>query len=137
MGHVRHALLTLVLSVGGTLAGVVPGMASPESVVNERLPVSRAEIEARWGIDCESAIGQLRGVILGDADIAKERLDSLAAEIRLCAFLDQAHGPGKIDYFRIAQHMNAWRSCTDDCPVAAGELRSLLAGLDMNQGEIP
>jgi hypothetical protein len=90
----RKLLLILALA---PLAAASP---DPDSdMVNERIPVSRVELEAHWGVDCRAAWAEVvRVVAARDCSV----LPALRDALRLCTFIYQppgaAPGPGCPDY---------------------------------------
>jgi len=84
--------------------------------VNERIPVSRAEMEAHWQVDCVAAWEHL---LAGAAQPTKQPTDKdncgitdqLRRDIQLCAFIYQAPGGDSghdcPDYRGVSKHLNA------------------------------
>lgn len=77
----------ILLLAAGALA------ASEADTVNERIPVSKTQLEAHWGVDCAGLAGQLRGD-MGRAFGGKDCgvTPSLLTDLQLCAFIYQPPG---------------------------------------------
>ena len=85
-----HKFCFLLLSAPAVYA------AGLSDAVNERIPVTRAELEAHWHVDCEASWAQL--VSAGVREHAGANCgiaNGLRGELQLCAFIYQAPGDGK------------------------------------------
>ena len=77
----------LLLSLSQPLA------ASESDTVNERVPVSKAELEAHWDVDCAQVADSMAQVVMGptSGDVC-EFSPGLRHQLQLCAFIYQAPG---------------------------------------------
>lgn len=85
-----------------------------EDLVNERPPVTRAELERLWGVDCPVAVAGIRraldaapaGAVPGPA---VERLRALESRLERCAILDRRDGRDAPRHAMLLQRMELWR----------------------------
>jgi hypothetical protein len=77
----------LLLSLSEPLA------ASESDTVNERVPVSKAELEAHWHVDCARVADSMAQAVIGPTSgDACEFSPELRHQLQLCAFIYQAPG---------------------------------------------
>lgn len=64
--------------------------ADDSNAVNERIPVTRLEMERHWQVDCTASWGQLKQVaqVHQDCEVAS----GLLRQLQLCAFIYQPPG---------------------------------------------
>jgi hypothetical protein len=100
--------------------------AAPVSdTVNERIPVSRLELEAHWQVDCSAAWVELEQLAAATGQCAPE--DRLRRTLQLCAFIYQPPG-GEVDAacpdFAAALDLLGAGPAPDSC----GSLANFLSG---------
>lgn len=86
--HIGCLLVLAPLAWGGTEA----------DAVNERIPVSRAALEAHWRVDCDASWNRLGSA--GDLSRAGESClipADLRDQLQLCAFIHQPPGGSRDD----------------------------------------
>lgn len=78
-----------LLFTSGALAAAV------SDTVNERIPVSEAELEAHWRVDCSGVSNRLRETMgRSKAGEGCHPAPALRHQLQLCAFIYQAPGSG-------------------------------------------
>ena len=91
-----HPLIALTLIALTLLAPLSLAQGSSNvdpNAVNERIPVSKAEMEAHWQVDCAGAWAGLQHLLLGSSSRKGcEIPEKLRRDIQLCAFIYQAPG---------------------------------------------
>jgi hypothetical protein len=111
---INHTGIAILLLISPLLSPLSLAGDSADAV-NERLPVSKAEMEAHWQVDCAAAWEQL---LAAAAQPTKQPTNTdncgipgqLRREIQLCAFIYQAPGgaPGQDcpDYRGVSEQLN-------------------------------
>ena len=98
--------------------------------VNERIPVTKAELEAHWKVDCASTWSSLqaasRPAPTGDSCGVN---DLIRRQIQLCAYIYQAPGDNSKhrcpDYRSVSEHLQQ-PSATADCASLHTLIRQLV-----------
>ena len=114
----------MIKCAGFALLLSLPALALADTdgdAVNERIPVSKAELESHWQVDCAAALIRLQAATArpstGDhCQITAE----LVHEIKLCAFIYQAPGDNAKhpcpDYRRLREQLGQPGDLVADCP---------------------
>ena len=89
--------------------------------VNERIPVSKAELESHWQVDCAAALTRLQAAVAHPStDEHCQTTAELAHEIKLCAFIYQAPGDNTRhpcpDYGLLWEQLGQPGDLATDCP---------------------
>lgn len=133
MGHARHALLILALSAGGSSIAAVPD----DAVVNERPPVTRAQLEESWGVDCIRLAFVLQGLLDSDFRVIAER-PFLQEQVRLCAHLDRVQERDGLPFVHLSKALEILLACHaadgTSCDAQRTVVLQMLCRLDVNQG---
>lgn len=92
-GYCSMVSLCLLLVLASGLPAVAVGAGSVSDAVNERIPVSGAELEAHWGVDCPATWASL-GAQVEQADGGEQCVVSpqLRRPLELCVFIYQRPG---------------------------------------------
>jgi hypothetical protein len=107
---------TLMLSLSALALADTDGDA-----VNERIPVSRAELESHWQVDCATALTRLLAAAARPPNYNHcEITAEMVHDIKLCAFIYQAPGDNAEhpcpDYRRISTQLGQPGNLATDCP---------------------
>jgi hypothetical protein len=95
--------------------------ADNSDAVNERIPVSRAEMELHWKLDCNSSWGQLKQVAHAHQGAQGcEVASGLLRQLQLCAFIYQP--PGSPAAGACPDYQSAYRAAGQGDCVALGLL---------------
>lgn len=120
-----HDVSALLLIASLTLALPLSPAGPGEDIINERPPVSRAELESRWGVSCTAASQDVRvlaALIRSKPSDSKVIMpldtDSLLNELGLCAVIDKAlrKRPGKLPggYQEMHDALAEWSACREE-----------------------
>ena len=107
---INHTGMAILLLISSLLSSLSLADDSADAV-NERIPVSRAEMEAHWQVDCAAAWEYLLTTVRQSPDKDNCGIaDQLRQEIQLCAFIYQAPGGDPRhdcpDYRGVSKHLN-------------------------------
>jgi len=100
---------------------------SSEDAVNERLPFSRAEMEAQWQVDCTGAWNRLQTTAKEGTSKDRCGISTQAArELQLCAFIYQPPGQephadcpdyqGATQLLKNCSELLTWLEKSSHCP---------------------